>query len=348
MLSYTKNDRKWLLNEYKQERDERMKIKLKNIAGTVLILMFLLFIFNGCTINDDSKVANTDVSSSEPRKFGATYMTMNNPYFEVLNNSIEEVVEANGDVLITRDPAQDQEKQNAQILDMIEEGVGAIFLNPVDWKKVEPALKACKEAGIPVFNVDTYVYDTEYVVTTIISDNYDAGVQCAKDMMSKLDSARIVVLDRPNMNSITQRVKGFLDTIEGNDKYTVVAQESGGAELEVSMEVMKGILLTGKPFNVVMGGNDPTALGALAALQLNHVDDGVLIYGVDGSPDGKMMIKEGYLEGSSAQYPITIGTVAAKTAYEYLENKHVDKCITIPVKLITKDNLDKFEIDGWQ
>lgn len=324
-----------------------MKRISKNIKYNLFVLMFLLFILNGCTMVN-KEAASSNSTSGEPRKFGATYMTMNNPYFQVLNDSIEEVVEANGDILITRDPAQDQEKQNSQIMDMIKDGVGAIFLNPIDWKKVQPALKACKEAGIPVFNVDTYVYDTEYVVSTIISDNYDAGVQCAKDMMSKLDKARIVVLDRPNMYSITERVKGFLDTIQDNDKYTVVAQQSGGAELEVAMKQMKGLIQSGISFDVVMGGNDPTALGALAALQLNHIDDKVLIYGVDGSPDGKMMIKEGYLEGSSAQYPITIGTVAAKTAYEYLENKHVDKRITVPVKLITKENLYKFEIDGWQ
>ncbi len=324
-----------------------MKRKIITLTSTVLILIVLLFSYSGCSV-EDAVQTNSEVSTEEPRIFGATYMTMNNPYFQVLNDSIEEVVESNGDILLTRDPAQDQEKQNSQIFDMIEEGVVAIFLQPIDWKKVQPALKACKDAGIPVFNVDTYVYDTEYVISTIISDNYDAGVQCAKDMMEKLDSAKIVVLDRPNMYSITQRVKGFLDTIKGNGKYAVIAQESGGAELEVSMDVMKQILLKGDAINVVMGGNDPTALGALAALQLNHLGDGVLIYGVDGSPDAKMMIKEGYLEGSSAQYPITLGTVAAKTAYDYLNHKQVDKLITIPVTLITKDNLDKFEIDGWQ
>lgn len=313
-----------------------------------MVLLLFLFVFEGCSIDQEVEVSVTDSSLDEPRKFGATYMTMNNPFFQVLNDSIKEVIESNGDILITRDPAQDQEKQNSQIQDMIQDGVVGIFVNPADWIKVKPALKACKDAGIPVFNVDTYVYDTEYVVSTIISDNYDAGVQCAKDMMSKLDRAKIVVLDRPNMNSITERVKGFLDTIRDNPDYEVIAQESGGAGLEISMGVMKKILLTGARFDVVMGGNDPTALGALAALQLNHVDDRVLIYGVDGSPDGKMMIREGYLEGSSAQYPATIGTVAAKTAYEYLSNKHVDKSITIPVKLITKDNLDQFEIDGWQ
>jgi ribose transport system substrate-binding protein len=298
----------------------------------------------GCTVFRDAKT----IDSSSPRKFGATYMTMNNPYFDILNDGIKEVVEANGDFLITRDPAQDQEKQNNQIYEMIEEGVAAVFLNPVDWKAVEPALVACKEAGIPVFNVDTYVYNTEYVASVIASDNYNAGVQCAQDMMSKLDSADIVILDEPKVNSIIQRINGFLDTIQGNENYNIVVQEAAGGELEVAMEVMNHILETGVSFDVVMGGNDPTAIGAVAALESQHMDKKFLIYGVDGSPDGKMMIKEGYLEGTSSQQPSAIGTIAAEVAYDYLKGEEVEKNIVVPVTLVTNDNLDDFAIDGWQ
>ena len=53
-----------------------------------------------------------ELENKTPKKFGATYMTMNNPYFQDMNAELEEIVEANGDILIYRDPAQDQEKQN--------------------------------------------------------------------------------------------------------------------------------------------------------------------------------------------------------------------------------------------
>ena len=196
--------------------------------------------------------------------------------------------------------------------------------------------------------MDTEVYDKEYVVSIIASDNYNAGVQCAKDIMSKLDSADIVILDHPIINSIIQRVQGFLDTIRGNPNYRVVVQRSGGAELEIAMEVMNEIIDSGVSFDVVMGGNDPTALGALAALESHHMTGDILIYGVDGSPDGKMMIKEGFLEGTSAQYPREMGKIAAEEAYSYLNGEEIERNIVVPVTLITKDNLDQFSIDGWQ
>lgn len=280
--------------------------------------------------------------------FGATYMTKNNPYFNVLNQGIEEVVEANGDILLTRDPLQDQEKQNQQILELIDEGIRLLFLNPVDWEAVSPALLACKEAGIPVINVDTQVKDRDLVISIIETDNYQAGQLCAVDMMKRKDKADIVILDNPIQMSITYRTLGFTDAFKGNDNYRVVYRHSGAGEIEVASGVMEEVIKEGISFDVILGGNDPTALGALAALQQAKKEDGVLIYGIDGSPDFKAILDMGYVTGTSAQSPKSIGRVAAETAYRYLEGETVERYISLPSTMITKDNLNHFEIDGWQ
>ncbi len=283
----------------------------------------------------------------EPKKFGATYMTMNNPYFIALNESIREGIEANGDVLITRDPAQNQDRQNAQIKEMIDEGVTAIFLNPVDWTEVSEALELCKEAGVAVFNVDTNVYKKDMVESIIWSDNYQAGVQCAEDMMKKKEKADILIMKHYNVQSTNERVQGFLDTIEGHDEYKIVDEITTTSEFEVAMEEMDRILDKDLKFDVVLGGNDPTALGALAGLQSNHVTEKILIYGIDGSPDAKEMIKKGYLEGTSSQQPVKMGKKAVETAYKYLRGEPVEKDIMIDVIMITNKNLNDFDIDGW-
>ncbi len=321
-----------------------MKKRIERVS--VGILFICLLTISACRGAD---FHSTKSIERKTYKFGATYMQMNNPYFQDMNAHLEELVEVNGDVLICRDPSQDQEKQNQQIEEMIAEGVDGIFLNPVNYETVKPALLACKEAGIPVFCIDTKVYDEQYVAFCVLSDNYDAGVQCAKDMMKKKDSAKIVILDSPRTYSIQQRVQGFEDTIAGNDNYQVVTKEVGNGELEVSMEKMNQIIATGQEFDVALGGNDPTALGILAALQMNQMqDDGVLIYGIDGSPDGKLMINEGYFEGSSAQKPLEMAEIAVDMAYDYLEGKKTDRLVIVPVTLITLDNIDEFDMAGWQ
>ena len=305
------------------------------------LLLFIISII-GCSFWDPTKETNN------PRIFGATYMTRNNPYFDVLNDAIAEVVEGNGDILISRDPCQDQEKQNEQILEMIDEGIEILFLNPVDWETVRPALIACQEAGVVVINVDTVVKDTEYVTSIIETDNYQAGVLCAEDMMRRVEAANIVIINNPAQTSIVDRMAGFTDTIAGNDHYIVVYEGISLGEFEVGAQVMQEVLRQGVEFNVVLGGNDPTALGALAALQQYHREDKVLIYGIDGSPDFKGMLQLGYVAGTSAQSPETIGRVSAELAYDYLAGREIPDYFSIEPYMITEENLNQFEVNEWQ
>lgn len=139
---------------------------MKTGTGLLILTAGAMLLLGGCGHGDASG------RQHEARLFGATYMTRNNPYFDVLNEGIEEVVEANGDILLTRDPLQDQEKQNEQIQEMIDEGIQMLFLNPVDWEKVQPALDACREAGVGIINVDTVVKDRDSVISIIETDNY--------------------------------------------------------------------------------------------------------------------------------------------------------------------------------
>lgn len=315
-----------------------MKVK----AGLFILALGLLTAMSGC----GEKAG--EARQHKALLFGVTYMTRNNPYFNILGQGIEEVVEANGDILLIRDPLQDQEKQNEQIQELIDEGICMLFLNPVDWEAVQPALDACKKAGVAVINMDTVVKDRDSVVSVIETDNYQAGQLCALDMMKRKKSANIVILDNPIQTSITNRSKGFTDAIAGNDNYRVVCRCAAAGELEVASKVMTDILSRGISFDVILGGNDPTALGALAALQQAKREEGVLIYGIDGSPDFKAILDMGYVTGTSAQSPRSIGRVAAETAYRYLAGEPVEKYISLPSTLITKDNLDQFEIDGWQ
>ena len=59
---------------------------------------------------------------------GATYMTLNNQFYDVLNSEIQQIAEQKGDHLITLDPALDQHKQNDQIAYLIEQNVDVLSL----------------------------------------------------------------------------------------------------------------------------------------------------------------------------------------------------------------------------
>lgn len=325
------------------QMEKRKRFVVVQITAAVLLFtalfFYLLFYFA------------ERVEKNRPRVFGSTYMTMNNPYFSALNESIRNIVEANGDILITRDPAQNQQRQNEQILEMIDEGMSVLFANAVDWEEIEPALEACRNAGVDVFVVDTKVENNDEVVSVIESNNYHAGELVAEDLMKKLpDGGDIVVMNHYNVYSTVERRQGFLDRLEGHPEYRIVAETHASSEIEVGTREMNRILQEGIRFDAVLGCNDPTAQGAIAGLQMNdiEIEGEILVYGVDGSPDMKSMISRRIAEGTVAQYPIRMGRIAAETAYDYLNGEEVPKSILVDVTMITRANIRDFDISSWQ
>ncbi len=319
------------------------------ISGIIIFLVVSVVSFSFREF-DLNAAKNLKESSKEPVYFGATYMTMNNPYFNVINDEIKNVIQANGDVLITLDPALSLKKQQEHIRYLMNKGVKVIFVNAIEVDSLREELKLCKEKGVIVIAVDTNLAqdESDYISYTVISDNYNAGVQAAHDMMKNKTHAKIVLLEHSTTMSGAQRIQGFVDTIAKYPNYEVVARAECEGQLEIATPVMAGIIDDHVTFDVVMALNDPSALGALAALQeanLHNVD----VYGVDGSPETKVLIKENKMRGSVSQSPRQMGRSAVRIAYQMLQGKTFKETYEfIPVTLITHENIDEFNLEGWQ
>ena len=170
----------------------------------------------------------------------------------------------------------------------------------------------------------------------------------AQDMMKRLQSANIVLLKHSTVESAVSRIQGFADTIKNYPQYKIIDSAECEGQLERAMPVMQNILERHSKVDVVMSLNDPSALGALAAIE-SMKRTNILVYGVDGTPDLKSLIKQSPLvAGTAAQSPIQFGRLAAKNMYSLLNRKDVPEIIEVPVTLITKDNIDTFNVRGWQ
>ena len=282
-------------------------------------------------------------------KFGYTCMTMNNPFFVTIENSIREAVEANGDTLITLDTRQDMATQIQQIEDMINQGIDLLFLCPVDSQGIRPALDMLKAAGIPVVNFDTDVADKDLVNTILVSNNWNAGYVVGLDVVEKFpNGAKIAILDAPYAEACVQRVEGFMEALGDTNKYKIVAQQNGKGDIGESLPIAEAMLQANPDLDVFFAINDPSALGALSAVKSAGLTHQVLIYGVDGAPEAKDSIKEGGMTATGAQSPINIGKQCVEVAYQILAGQEVEKEIKVPTFLIDASNVDQYGTDGWQ
>ena len=285
----------------------------------------------------------------KPILFGSTYMTLNNPFFDVINEEMRNVIEANGDVLITMDPQLSLDKQIDQIHYLMDLGCSVLIVNPVDSKGLIDVLAEAKQQGIIIVAVDTNVYNgQDFVDYTVVSDNYHAGQLCAENMMAALDQAQIMILRHDAAYSAIERIQGFKDAISQYPQYQIVDEIECEGQLEISMPLIAQAITEGVHFDVVMALNDPSALGAVAALQEADKLSEVLVYGVDGTPEAKVLVKEGFMQATVAQYPKRMGKKAVESAYRLLNHESGIVEEKIPVTMINGSNIDEFSLESWQ
>lgn len=305
----------------------------------VLVICCLTFIYSKASMPDSNQM-----------KIGATYMTMNNDFYQTLNAELEKKTNQQGSRLYVRDSELDEKKQSQQIAYFIKEKVDIIVINPVksDSPAIIKALNKAKKAGIRIIVVDAPMSKQVAVDTTIVSDNYQAGVLIAKDMMSRLSEANILLLEHQNAISAMDRLQAFwipsrdIPAIESFLSWRLWDRPKKACPRSKALD-------NGLEFNVVMALNDRAAIGALAAIKDQGVAEKIYIYGVDGSPDIKnFLANTNDIQGTVAQSPIQMGRKVAEVIELLREEKSCDRQYLIPVRLINKDNISEYIVTGWQ
>ncbi len=334
-------------------------MKKRRMLKALTMMLICIFMVSACKKNvgtpEDNAVASEPEESAPEEKdtyvFGFTGIDMENPYFITLESAVRESVENAGDTMITKDPASDPELQKTQIQELIDEGIDAIFLCPVDWEAITESLEALKEADVKIINVDTQVKEMDYVDAYIGSDNHEAGYICGEDLIMKCpDGGTVAILECPTQNSINDRITGFEEAVALAEKgFEVVRREDTNGEFEKALEAAKAIVKDYPDVTAIMCGNDQLAVAAKTAVNLEGLKQ-VIIYGVDGSPDIKKELKkaDGQIAGTAAQSPISLGKTAAKVAMDMLNEKEFERETYEEVFMINKDNVDMYGVDGWQ
>ena len=325
-------------------------------AGIAALLLILSMGLISCAkpaggTPEDNPVPQEEEEEEEivSYKFGFSCISMENPYYETLEASIREAIEESGSTLISRDPKGDSTAQIQQIRDMIADGIQAIFLCPVDWEKIAPALTELKEADIEIINLDTQVQDREEVDAYVGSDNINAGVICGEKLIEAApDGGQVVILECTTQNSIIDRINGFEETIAGKGFEVVERSETGGKKDEAKTQMAR-ILKEQDHITGVMCGNDQIALGALEAIEEAGRSE-MMIYSVDGSPKLKQeLAKDGSLVvGIAAQSPINIGKSAVTVALQIMNGERYEKETLEEVLFIDRSNVGMYGVDGWQ
>jgi ribose transport system substrate-binding protein len=270
-------------------------------------------------------------------KIGMTCMDLTNPFFKLIANVMQEEAAKHGYELVAQNGANDAATQNSQLSDFVAQRCDAIFLNPADSEAAGEGVKRAHAAGIPVFTFDVDVTDAaakEMVKSHIGSNNYQGGQLAGESMMlATKDAGKIAIITYPEITSCIHRRNGFMEFLkEKNSKLEVVAELSGRGNLEDGFKVAKDILQSHPDIVGIFAINDPSALGAFAAVQSAGRVKDIVIIGFDASPAGKQAVFDKQLYDSPQQFPRKMATGTVESFVKYLNGEQLEKNIFIPCK----------------
>ena len=312
--------------------------KFELLAVSALTLLAAACSQQGPTESSAPSAASSSAPAAAAGKtIGLALSTQNNPFFVALKDGAQKEAAVDGYTLTVVDAQDDPAKQISSVEDLIQKKVSVILLNPTDSSALAGAVKEANNAHIPVITLDRSV-DGGQVVTHIASDNVAGGDDAAKFLIKALDNkGNVIELQGvPGTSAARDRGEGFDDGIKGSG-LKIIAQQPANFDRAQGLSVTENLLQGHPDVQAIFAQNDEMALGAVRALD-GAKRANVLVVGFDGTPDGIQAVKDGKIAAIVAQQPQLIGQLGVKSAKSVIDGQTVEAKISVPLKLVTKDN----------
>ena len=324
-----------------------MKVKL---LSTLWLTVTSLF-FAGCGRQSEPAAGEGAGSTGAGKKgtIGVSLLTLQNPFFKVIGDSLTAESAKHGFDTLVLSADQDVAKQANQVKDFIVRKVAAIVLSPCESRSMVPVIQEANAAGIPVLTVDIPCHEPGVkILTQIATDNYGGGKEAARAMIEALGAAggKVAILHYKQAESCRLRVKGFREIVDehnakGAGKLDLVMELDGGGAKEVGFRAAADAIQAHGDLRGIFAINDPSALGAVAALEKAGKAKQVVVVGFDGQPEGKQAIKDGKIYADPIQFPDRMGVEVARAIVNHFKGQDVPKETLIPTSLYRRADGEK-------
>jgi ribose transport system substrate-binding protein len=288
-------------------------------------------------------VAVPSAPAKRAYKIGVSLLTRDDEFYKTLEQGLKEAAEKQKVEITILSGDKDLNKQINQVQTFIAQKQDAIVLCPVDSQGIIAAVTAANKANIPVFTADIASKGgkvTSYIASDNVQGGRILGEYAAKEVLK--EKGEVAILNQSTVSSVQDRVKGFKEALSKYPNIKVVAeQDVDGGKRENAVPKAINIMTAQPKVNLIFGINDPTALGALSALQQLKKTD-VAVVGFDAVPEAQSYISSNsQLKADAIQYPRLIGASTVSAVVKSLNGEAVPPVVQIPTGLVNAQSFTK-------
>lgn len=242
------------------------------------------------------------------------------------------------------DGQADDEIENKMIENAIANQFDAVIIQANNADAQLPYIQQAIDAGITTITTNPRVEGLEGG-NSVDADPYKQGAVVAELALDQIpEDAKVVVLNGPagNFHSTARRDAWQKEFFDKRDDVEIVAEDIANWNKDEAMTLMEDWALANDQIDAIISMNDNMAAGALEAVKSKSGFDGILSYGVDGTPEAVLLIQDGLMTATSLQNARELAELNLKAVHDLLTGAEDEVNVDIGNPLITEDNAQEY------
>jgi len=271
------------------------------------------------------------------------------PWYGYAKDGFVYAAEKKGVKVMVVNSDYDQEKELANIDDLITQKVDGINIFSFNPDGAQIAAQKCNDAGIPLtVEMSAIAEGPGKVVSDIEFDWTGLGIMLADYLAETHPNEKVLeITGIIGQGPVDMMLEGFKSRIEELGKNELIGVHPADYNREKAMDIMQNMLQSGQEFTVVHVGNEDMAIGVIQVLKdAGKLNNPIRVISNNGSPEGLEAVKNGELEATVSTSPGVEGILCFEVLYRYVIGQEVPEKVMIPMTWINKDNID--EAVSWE
>ncbi|MGI6545558.1 MAG: sugar ABC transporter substrate-binding protein [Fastidiosipilaceae bacterium] len=340
-----------------------MKKHLISIGLVCVMLVSFLVGCGGSVSNTDSTSKNNEISDNSNETVSSDYFYRigfvnqadSDPNCYAVMEQLIKVVESNefrdqvgaphNVEVLTADSNLDLETQTANVETLLAQGVDMMFIIGVETEGNSVSVKACNEAGVPVFMPFTEASegDFAFVGWDEVQLGEMQGKWCAENLP---ENAQVCYLQgMPGREASDKREDGFISTLTTDrDDINILSKQAGNFNAADGMQVTEDwIQAYGDQIDCIVSADSQMISGSIEALKAAQIVNKIITGGVIhlGTWDLETIISG---EQTFAVYAgmFVAGDLCAELAAKQYAGESIEHWNFIELANVTQDNYTDF------
>jgi len=305
----------------------------------------------GCFLLSPSCQKDEKPAEAETKKIRLAVIPMGttHEFWKAIHAGAKKAADELGVEMIWKGPLkEDDRNEQIQIVEtMMDAGVDALILTPLDDRALMPPVAEAKARGIPTVIFNTALKGDDFIAY-VSTDNWKGGVLAAERIGTLMRGRGKLILIRiiEGVEGNRQREEGFLGTIRTKFPGITVLSDNqyAGITTETAYQTTENLLARFHDVEAIFTPNESTTFGCLRALQDHGLAGKVIHVGFDSSKKLIEALEKRELQGLVLQDPIRMGYDSVRVAVARLRGEPYETRIDTGVFLATPDNMNQPDI----